>query len=551
MSLVSVALLLAAAPPLPAATALSPLNAGALLPLWPLPKSVISNSSKVLVRRIDQAFSISNVGAMAQGNIVIARAIQRYEALVRGTVPSIGGRCNSAPAAGTAVITQLIVAVASNISSLVGSPDESYKLRVPVEGPAVLSAPSVFGALRGMETFSQLVASNHGTLVACSGVNISDSPRFTHRELLVDTARYYFPASAMLHILDAMAYSKLNVLHWHLIDGQSFSLESSTYPELSKAGAFRPGTIGCGATRCTYSAADVAQVVDHGLDRGIRVVPEFDTPGHAKSWGDAYPNVTVRGCSANADLTPLNPIEPFAAELVKGVLDEFMAPGGTFRRSGADRVHLGGDEVHTVCYENRAFCRDCDRIASYLSAHNLSAAALVDQWHHAVHGWSTALSLTPIVWEEAFTMSADGGASLAPNAVVQIWKEEGAALQPTAAAGREVLLSAGWYVHSSSKVEDFYSIEPFHLDGNWTDEQRLKVLGGGVSKWGCSGFCPFPTTPHNFDSKVWPLACAVAERLWSPYEATASFADAEERIAVHRERLLARGVDAGKLHGAR
>ena len=355
----------------------------------------------------------------------------------------------------------------------------------------------------------------------------------------------------MVHILDAMAYSKMNVLHWHLVDGQSFPLESATYPELAEAGAFRPGTLGCFDARCTYTAHDVSQVVQHGLERGIRVIPELDTPGHAKSWGSAYPNVTVRGCSSNADLVPLDPIQPFAAELVDGLLTEFLAPGGGFRRSGLDLVHLGGDEVHTACYSKKPLCADCNRIAAFCDAHNLSTPALVDRWHHSVHQRAVALGVTPIVWEEAFTMSADGGASLAANAVVQIWKDKGAALQPTAAKGRDVLLSAGWYVHSSSTLEDFYAIEPFHLGRDWTDEQRGRVLGGGVSKWGCSGFCPFPTTPRTFDPKVWPLACAVAERLWSPYEATANFADAHERIAVHRERLVARGVNAGKLNTGR
>ena len=518
----------------------------AALPLWPLPQSVDSTTSEV--RRLDPAFAISIVGAAAR-NVLVGGAIQRYVRLIKGTSTSIGGRCSSTPPpAGAPTIQRLVVHVESNASSLAGAPDESYTLSVPRSGLANISAPTVFGAMWGMETFSQLVANRDGTLVACSGLRISDRPRFSHRELLVDTARHFFSASAMLHILDAMAYSRLNVLHWHLIDGQSFSLESAAFPDLAKAGAFRPGTLGCGDARCTYSAADVSQVVQHGLERGIRVIPELDTPGHAKSWGSAYPNVTVRGCSSNADLVPLNPIEPFAATVADGLLTEFLAPDGGFRRSGMDRVHLGGDEVHTACYSRKLLCQDCDRIASFREAHNLSASALVDRWAHFVHARSAALGVTPIVWEEAFTMSADGGASLAPNAVVQIWKDGGVALQPTAAKGRDVLLSAGWYVHSSSTLADFYAIEPFRLGQNWTDAQRGRVLGGGVSKWGCSGVCPFPTTPRTFDRKVWPLACAVAERLWSPYEATASFADAEERIAVHRERLIARGVDAGRVH---
>ena len=81
----------------------------------------------------------------------------------------------------------------------------------------------------------------------------------------------------------------------------------------------------------------------------------------------------------------------------------------------------------------------------------------------------------------------------------------------------------------------------------WTPEQKARVLGGGVSKWGCSGFCPFPDKPGGkFDSMVWPVSCAVAERLWSAANVTDVRA-AEPRIKAQRDRLVQRGVAAGRL----
>lgn len=114
-----------------------------------------------------------------------------------------------------------------------------------------------------------------------------------------------------------------------------------------------------------------------------------------------------------------------------------------------------------------------------------------------------------------------------------------------AAAGRRALLAAGWYLHSNSKFAVLYEVEPFG-GAEWTADEQELVLGGGVSKWGCSGVCPFPDKAESLDRKLWPLSCAVAERLWSPRSVNDSAA-ALGRLAVHRERLISRGVQAGKV----
>jgi hexosaminidase len=534
-----------------------------LLPFWPLPSRV--EHGPTFNQPLDPAFRIV-ISGVAELNSLLQSSARRYLEIIALPSAPMTKWCSNETS--HTPLLELVINSLSNSSTLGVETDESYTLHVPANSTSAnISAPTIFGAMRGLETFSQLIGSASPTSSpvspsspgVCAGLEITDTPRFAHRELLIDTARYFFPASFLHHAIDAMSYSKLNVLHWHLIDGQSFPLESQALPMLAQAGAFRPHSSGCDQDRCTYTSADVAGVVLYGLKRGVRVIPEFDTPGHAKSWGVApsYANATVRGCTLNADLVPIDPTASIAFDLVSTLLHEFLSPAEPSSSHAAtapqlsafpdESVHLGGDEVHAACYEHSLLCSECNRIARYVAAHNMTSASLVDEWNGRVHAVTASLRRTPIVWEEAVTLSADGGASLAPSTIVQVWKDA-ATLHALASRGRKCVLAAGWYVEGKSKFADFYEVEPFAAGGEWTPQQKARVLGGGVSKWGCSGFCPFPDTSAKFDAKVWPLGCAVAERLWSPYGVSnTTDGHVMSRIEAHRSRLVARGVAAGEI----
>lgn len=295
--------------------------------------------------------------------------------------------------------------------------DESYRLILDANGGAALHAREVFGALRGLETWRQLreLAPDAGTPLL-----IEDAPRFAWRGLLLDCARRYLPMDALKRQLDGMAAAKLNVLHWHLTDDQAWRLASARFPRLQSHAS---------AGAC-YTLDEARTLVACAAERGIRVVPEMDLPGHTTALAVAYPElfsapgphlgtqVPERGFGVFK--TCLDPRKPEVYEF----LDALVAEWATVFPDPC--LHIGGDEVDPAHWQ--ALGLDAREAQS---GFNARLAGILARHGKRLVGWDE-VGECPSGW-------------LPADAVLQSWRGPDQ-LRRLAGHGHLVLLSAGFYL---------------------------------------------------------------------------------------------------------
>ncbi|TGZ50600.1 Beta-hexosaminidase subunit beta [Temnothorax longispinosus] len=407
--------------------------------------------------------------------------------------------------------------------------NETYKLDInETSSVAVLWAESVWGILRGFETFSQILApSGDGPSLKVKCQTILDGPKLPHRGLLLDTSRHYLPLSDILLTLDAMSYNKLNVLHWHIVDDNSFPYQSTSYPDLSAKGAYHHSMI--------YTPNDVQKVVDYARLRGIRVMPEFDTPGHTRSWGLAYPELLTTCYDSsgkpNGKLGPMDPTNPALYDFVRNLFSEIV------QVFPDQYLHLGGDEVPFDCWASNL------RIVDYMKARNMSKKfeLLENEYIAKLLTISNSLDANTIVWQEVF----DNGVVLPSSTVVHVWKlpQWQKELERATMAGHPVLLSSCWYldhIASGGDWEKYYNCDPFDFvnAGNATH----LMLGGETCMW-----AEF-VDKNNVHPRIWPRASAAAERLWSFNKQDNSVA--ARRLEEHACRMNRRGIPAQPPNGS-
>jgi hexosaminidase len=479
--------------------------------MWPLPGNYSFDGG--VLSLVDTGFEIVGNGA-GQSSPLLKRAFQRYKQyfFYQGKGSATSG------------LKQLTVYVEDPSENQTLDTEEAYGINLSKDD-AHIGATSLFGALRALETFSQLIFFNNGEYKMYGGY-VGDIPRFNHRGFLMDTSRHYVPVPTILQFLDAMSFNKMNVFHWHIVDDQSFPYVSTTYPDLSKAGAYDQNHL--------YTQDDVKNVIAYAKDRGIRVIPEFDSPGHSLSWGKGQPGLSTP-CYDNSTGKPTGsygPIDPTNAknwEFLEGLFKELST---VFEDQ---YLHIGGDEVRYKCWTTNP------NIWKWMEAHNITGdyAQLEQYYETKLLNLVGSLGKSYVVWEEIF----DNGLQVKNDTVIEVWKSNQQVVAKVTAAGLRAIYSTCWYLNYisySADWENYYRCDPMDFDG--TDQQKSLVVGGEACVWG-----EF-VDATNLVSRAWPRAGAVAERLWSPQYITDLY-DARIRLHNQRCRMIRRGIDAQPFYG--
>ena len=405
--------------------------------------------------------------------------------------------------------------------------DESYYLKIS-EKSVDISAETVFGVLHALESFSQLVSFDFDAkqyVVDNVPWEIKDEPRFPHRGLMIDTSRHFLSLTAIRKLVRSLPYSKVNVLHWHMVDSQSFPFESKTHPKLWE-GAFSPQE--------RYTQEDVASIVKYARLRGVRVMVEFDVPGHAKSWCAGYPEI----CPSTTCFEPLNVANPKTFDLLEDLLGECTGkkssekgmPSGLFPDN---MIHLGGDEVNTNCWKST------ESVSNWLQAKNMSPHDGYLYFVKRAGEIAIKQGRRPIHWDEVWQ---NFKTKLHKQTIIHIWNN-GINLTEIAAAGYNILQSDSrgghdWYLdHLSVRWADVYTFEPCN---GMPLELCHMVLGGQGEMWGET------VDVSDLEQTVWPRMAAIAERLWSPRNVI-NVEEAEPRIASFRCLLNRRGIEAAPI----
>ncbi len=344
--------------------------------------------------------------------------------------------------------------------------------------------------------------------------------------------------------MDAMVMVKMNVLHWHVTDDASWPYVVGGMPEVSGRGAF--------SARRVYGPDAVDEVVAYGKARGIRVVVEFDSPGHAGSLQASHPEVFVPCLDDDDDddddeddsgaYPLLNPASNATYDLLWRVLRDAA-------KAFPDRAwHFGGDDVRRI--------EDCwGGDAAVMEAFGGDVRAALEGHARALMGFAAAMGRVPIVywdlWEAVMGGREEERVLPTETTVVQVLGdvEWATAVDRVTTAGYRAVLSAPWTLgrpSSSSSAaaawKAFYGVEPLSFSRRASLEQSDRVLGGEVVVWGEL------VDETNSVSETWPTAAAVAERLWSDREVT-DVVDAEQRMVRVRCRMVARGVGASAVDG--
>ncbi len=481
----------------------------ASVPLWPLPSSQ-SLGAKTL--KLNAAFKLEFTSSTS--NDVVNKAIDRYMRLLHLPRDHV---------ANNGEIKSCSLSVVDDaIPGIVGA-DESYTISITEEGSCEISGANTWALLRGMETFTQLLVrgENKDIFVKTVPVSVKDQARYGHRGILIDTSRHYLPVQEIERIIDALPMNKFNVLHWHTVDAESFPLNTPSEPTMIE-GAYN--------SKMVYTMADLSHLRSFAFERGVEIIFELDVPGHAAAWTKGKPEI-MADCFAkyyyNINDFALNPTLDETYSTIQNILSDVV------KATNVQRLHLGGDEVVYGCWKNDSSIIDWMSQKQWTD-YNQLLGYFVDRADKIANNLGAAVTH----WEEVFT----AGATVPANTIFQVWTDS-SKMSAVTAAKYQVIASPSnyWYLNIATNTwQNMYSYDP--ATGLSVD-QASRVIGGEGALWGEY------IDETNIEQNIYPRACSVAERLWSP-STTKDTTDALNRLVIQKCRLVNRGVRSSPVQPA-
>jgi hexosaminidase len=455
--------------------------------------------------------------------------------------------------------------------TLVAEEKDKYNLLV-TKNSASLSSSSNSGLFYGFQTLIQLLPlpqskTQQSIKLTIPQLTITDYPRFAYRGLHLDVGRHFMPVDFIKKYIDYIALHKMNYFHWHLTEDQGWRIEIKKYPELTRIGSVRNGTIigrypGTGNDNIQYGGFytqdQVKEIVKYAADRFITIVPEIEMPGHGSAAIAAYPNLSCfpneptqipDNMISSASRLKLSPMVSASngRKLVQetwGVFDDVFCAGKEetfkFLQDVIDEIvplfpgkyfHVGGDECPK---ENWKRCPACQKRMTDVKLgdeHELQSYFI-----NRIEKYLNAKGKTLIGWDEIL----EGG--LAPNAIVMSWRGEKGGID-AAKQKHEVIMTPGnpvYFDHTQSMNEDsvtiggynpiekVYAYEPVPVE--LKPEEVKYVLGAQANLW-----TEYMKNPKKVEYMLFPRLAALSEVLWTPKEKK-NWPDFESRLMTQFKR---------------
>ncbi|MCI0494829.1 family 20 glycosylhydrolase, partial [candidate division KSB1 bacterium] len=310
--------------------------------------------------------------------------------------------------------------------------------------------------------------------------------------LMIDACRHFMPMDVIKRNLDGMAAVKMNVFHWHLTEDQGFRVECKTFPKLHELGS----------DGFYYTHEQIKEIIQYASDRGIRVLPEFDIPGHTTSWFVGYPELASAPGPYQISRKwgvhdPV--IDPTKEETYK-FLDKF------FKEMTAlfpdEYLHIGGDENN-----GKHWSANPD-IQNFMKKNNIpDNHALQSYFNQRVQKILAKYNKKMVGWDEIFHPD------LPKDIVIHSWRGK-KSLYEAARQGYPGILSNGYYIDLIQPTDFHYLNDPVPPDAKLSETEKSLIFGGEATMW--SEF----VNAETVDSRIWPRTAAIAERLWSPGSVT-------------------------------